>query len=154
MNLICDICQDKDSPYDIRLEEIELINAAIGLGRWLAGQKEATESQKLDIFKILNFLENLPAPPPTHLHGEFGFVFDHEDGHQGSWFVSVCRAHFEIFCCGRHDLPEFYWCLCPGSQNHNNLTWADEWISQVSEPRALALSDCTLTIEASTWTVK
>ena len=148
-----DCCQDKISPYDIRPDEEKLIRAAIGLGEWLASQAEATEPQKAAIAQMLAFLRNLPAPPPPGLHGEFGFEFAHPNGHSGAWSVSVGRAMFEIFCCGRDDLPEFSWLLCPGAVNHNDLSCADHWIAQVSDPHALAIPDHPFVIEASTWSV-
>lgn len=153
---MADCCQDKASPYDIREEEHELIRAAIQLGEWLAAQAEATVTQQVAIAKILEFLRNLPAPPPPGLHGEFGFRYDYAGenvGHCGSWMVSVCRTTFEIFSNGREELPEFEWLLCPGATNHNNLSAAPAWIAQVSNPRALAIPNRIMVVEASTWSV-
>ena len=151
-----DCCQDKISPYDIRPQETALIGAAIGLGEWLANLPEATESERAAIAQMLVFLRELPSPPPPGFNAEFGFRYDPKDqdrGHNGSWTVSVCRAAFEIFCCGRSELPEFEWFLCPGAVNQNDLSAAGEWIAQVSSPRALAIPDHSMVIEASTWAV-
>lgn len=151
-----DCCQDKASPYDIRPEEEKLIQAAIGLGEWLAAQPESTAPQRAAIVQMLAFLRNLPAPPPAGLHGEFGFEFVHNNldiGHGGAWSVSVCRAMFEIFCCARDDLPEFSWVLCPGAVNKNDLITVEAWIAQVSNPRKLAIPEHSMAIEASTWAV-
>lgn len=111
------------------------------------------------IEQILVFLRCLPAAPPDGLHGEFGFRFEHEDeaidqGPYGSWCVSVCRAMFEIFGCGREGLPEFSWLLCPGRQNQNSMAHAAAWVAQVSDPKALKLAGQRLVIDASTWAVK
>lgn len=148
-----DCCQDKSSPYDIRQEEGKLIRAAISLGEWLASQDEATEPQRVAIAKMLAFLRNLPDPPPLDLHGEFGFEFVHPNGDSCTWTVCVCRTMFEIFCCGRDDLPQLRWLLYPGEVNRNDLSKADAWISQVSDPHALAIPNHSFVIEASTWTV-
>lgn len=153
-----DCCKDKISLYDIRPEDGPLINAAIGLGEWLAKQPEAAESQRFAIFKVLAFLRNLPNPPPPGLHGEFGFEFyfddESEDGNDfASWSVGVCRGMFEIFSCGLNNLPEFSWVLCPGDENSNDLKRSVYWIRQVLDPRALVPLDRQLLIEGATWDV-
>lgn len=153
-----DTCQNKNSPYEIRDDEQALIEAAIGLANWLADCPEVTVQQLEAISRMRTFLENLPVPPPSDLHGEFGFEFQPDDdlwdgGHLGCWSVSVCRAMFEIFCVGRDDLPEFTWELCPGSQNRNDLSNAIAWINQVSNPKNLKLQGQHLVIQASTWSI-
>lgn len=154
-----DICNDKTSLYDIRLEDGSLINAAICLGEWLAMQAEATEAQRSAIAKIIVFLRNLPNPPPPDLHGEFGFEFQPNakskcTNNSGFWTVSVCRGMLEIFSCGRDNSTEFSWLLCPGTRNTNELSNASDWINQVSDPFKLMPPDHKLVIEASTWNVR
>ncbi|MCX8038794.1 MAG: hypothetical protein N3D11_17435 [Candidatus Sumerlaeia bacterium] len=154
-----DCCEDKTSPYEIRPEDAGLINAAIALGEQLYDFPEATLQQREAISQMLTFLRRLPAPPPPELHGEFGFELQPDNdscdgGHFGCWSVSVCRAMFEIFSCGQDDFDEFSWNLCPGHPNRNELSKADTWIKQTSNPRALMLPGQRLVIEASTWSVK
>lgn len=146
-----DCCEDKTSPYDIRPED-----AAIGLAERLSLFEESTLEQKIAISQILAFLRNLPAPPVAGLHGEFGFRIELEGeavdaGHLGSWCVSVCRAMFEIFSCGREGLPMLSWLLCPGHKNANTIVHADEWAAQVENPKALLMPGQRLVVEALTW---
>ena len=151
-----DCCKDKTSPYDLRPDEKELIEAAIGLADWLAARPDVNREQLNAIAEMRNFLRNLPAPPAPGLNGEIGYRFELTDnvperGHFGSWCVSVCRAMFEIFHVGADDTDEFEWLLCPGETNRNSLSKAREWIEQVADPMRLLPPGQKLVIEASTW---
>jgi len=151
-----DYCKDKTSPYDLRPEDAELFQTAIDFGERLSRHSLATIENRQAIAKMLEFLRNLPNPPPPKLHGEFGFMIvpdEGDGGHAGSWTVSVCRALLEIFCCGRDDLPEYSWELCPGRENLNIYTNAKEWIKQIGDPDSLITPGHHLKIEASTWSI-
>jgi len=153
-----DICRDKSSSYDIRPEDEVLFQAAKDLGAWLSRQHEATEENRTAVARIRELLNNLPSVPLRDLHGDFGFLImpnseEHGWGHSGSWSVGVCRGMLEIYSCGREDLAEFAWELCPGWNNCNDLSNASEWIKQVSSPRALLIPNHHIEIDASTWDV-
>jgi hypothetical protein len=143
--------QDGTSSYDIRAEESPLIEAALGLGDWLADQAETTDEQRAAIEEMQMFLRNLPAPPPAGFHGEFGFRFDSipDVGHAGCWIVSVYNGMLEVFGHSRDGLPEFEWLLRPGETNQNDLTTAPDWIAQVRNPRLLAIPGHQMAIEAT-----
>lgn len=153
-----DFCQDKVSPYNLKPEEAALFKAAIGLADWLVARPDATPAQLDAIGRIRQFLQDLPKPPPLDLHGEFGFEILPDDdtwdgGHLGAWEVSVCRAMFEIYYAGNDEGPEFSWILCPGCQNHNDMTYAPDWIQRVSDPMKLLQPGQRLILQASTWNV-
>lgn len=147
--------QDETSSYDIRAEESPLIEAALGLGDWLADQAETTDEQRAAIEEMQLFLRNLPAPPPDGFRGEFGFRFDSipDVGHAGCWMVSVCRGMLEIFGHSRDGLPEFEWLLLPGESNRNDLATAQGWIAQLRKPQLLAIPLHRMAIEATAGTV-
>lgn len=154
-----DCCEHKTSPYDIRPDDSVLIDAAIRLGEWLYSYQQTTQQQREAISLMLAFLRNLPAPPLAGLHGEFGFQFESEDetideGHYGSWKVCVCRSMFEMFGCGRDDLPELSWLLCPGHSNRNDMSHAAAWATQVANPMSLVQPGQRLVVEASTWSIQ
>ena len=153
-----DFCQNKTSPYDIRNEDKPLIKAAIGFADWLAARPDVTAAQIKAINEMRLFLQRLPAPPPPHLHGEFGFESHADDasldhGHLGCWTVSVCRAMLEIFYIINEESDGFSWELCPGHVNRNDLANANDWIEQVSSPEKLLPAGQHIVIQASTWSV-
>ena len=148
--------QGSASRYDIRPEDEKLIQAAIEFGEWLLRQSEATESQRAAITAMLNFLRNLPLAPPPDFNGEFGFRFEPsylDQGHIGSWMVSVCRGIFEIFGFGVQNNSELEWILWPGMQNQNSLVAGQDWVEQVRHARELLPPRHKFVIDASTWSV-
>jgi len=154
-----DCCQDKTSPYEIRPEDHDLFAAAIAFGDWLAEVPSASSSEIAAIREMQSFLRSLPSAPPPDFNAEFGFRIESnnendDQGHFGSWSVSVCRAMLEIGCCGHDTEPEFSWLLCPGWKNDNNLQFAQDWIKQVANPLALIGKNQLLVVEASRWSVE
>lgn len=162
-----DTCKDKTSLYEIRQIDDALIKATKCLGNFLLSHPQCTVEQKDAIGGMLSFLNNLPLPPGIDFNGEFGFEIKPENSSnvapiERSWFVSVCRACFEIgsvytdsssdddLCGLKH---EFEWCVCPGEKNRNGNYNADLWIAQVSNPLLLLTSGYHLEIEASAWTM-
>lgn len=153
-----DTCQDKTSPYNLRDADAPLLRAAASLGEWLMQQPESSEAHRQAIVDMLAFLRNLPNPPPHQFNAEFGFeVCSSSDITEGSfkycWSVSVCRAGIEIFSIGNDAFYDFFWFLCPGCENSNDLSMAHEWIQQVADPRRLVPLNHHLVIDAGRWQV-
>lgn len=128
------------------------------MANWLEKRPEASAEQIQALLEMKNFLINLPKPPTDTLNGEFGFEIVPDDknwngDHLGSWAASIGRAMFEIFSVGDDEFEEFTWELCPGMENHNNLSHAELWISQVSNPEALLAPGQKLVIDTSLWQV-
>lgn len=153
-----DICKDKTAPYDIRRADADLIDAAKGLGRWLAVQPQATDQQREALAAMISFLDNLPAPSPG-FNGDFDFEIQTEanaadGGDSGCWSVGVCRGFLEIFSTGRRrGTSNLTWTLCPGAVNANDISEISRWCAEVSDPCALLAPGDRLVINAFTWQV-
>lgn len=133
-----DTCKNKTAPYDIRISDKPLIDAAMCLGERLATRPETTTAQQSAIACMLSFLDRLPSPPEPGLNVEFSVTIRPNDYDQPNaivhvWFVSVCRGGFEIGSIytpypgdDRRRDPisesehELSWELCPGEHNCND----------------------------------
>jgi len=132
--------------YVLRPQDRVLIDAAIRLGDWIAGQREATRSQRKAVAALQEALRQLPARPPDMV-AEYGFHarWESEDGKglYRAWRVSFSPAGLEIFSVYSpdekieyedklsHELN--YW-LRPGRENKHDGFYVAEWTQEVQTP--------------------
>jgi hypothetical protein len=67
-----EICDDKQSPYKLRIEDQPMVDAAISLGVMLKSLPECGEQQAEAIRLMPSFLKHLPQQAPA-FNGELGF---------------------------------------------------------------------------------
>ena len=138
--------------YDIRDEDLGFIKAAKKMGSWLLERSEIAPPQALAINKVLFFLNNLPNQPEPNFNGDFGFeIYSSDDINSdriGAWSIGFCKTDFEVYSDESLADPEFFWFLCPGTKNDNNLYGVEKWIEQVSDPIKLLKSDNRFIINA------
>ena len=137
--------------YELRDIDLPLVEAAKGLGRWLAARPECTDRERAVIARVLSFLERLPLPPSQGLDADFEFgirpeSFTKETSLIRKWCVSVDGKSFDIFSNYTDvniDFPsweashELSWSLEPGGPNTNGTHNIGRWINEVSDPTAL-----------------